>query len=176
MLLDDIALPLKDAAEARAFREAFPALPAEALRALWEDRFLEALALEWFAMRQGLLEAKGEAFAGQAYRVNLRSGLSDTLAFSGFMCKGQSTYSASAEKKNKAFLSALSTQIEAYPSNQEAFLLLRRRLGGRADIDLRSQSAALASVMTSEHLTRNRAAVLEQAFPSVPARSPVPRL
>lgn len=101
MLLDDIALPLKDAAEARAFREAFPAPPAEALRALWEDRFLEALALEWFAMRQGLLEAKGEAFAGQAYQVNLRSGLSDTLAFSGFMLRGSQRIRPVPRKRTK---------------------------------------------------------------------------
>jgi hypothetical protein len=169
-----IALTTPD--DAKGFLEAYPSAPEGPERAVWEDRLIEALALEWFRIRQGLIEEKGAEFASQAYQINLRSGTGESLGFAGFMTKGSSTYSASAEKKNKGFMSALSDQIKAVPLVSEGLWILRQRHGGRVDVDLRSQQATWSSLVTPEHEARNRAAKLDQALGSAPTRLPGPRL
>lgn len=167
---------LSSPTEAKAFLEGFPVAPAGPEKVLWEDRLVETLALEWFRIRQGLIEEKGIEFASQAYQINLRSGTGESLGFAGFMTKGSSTYSASAEKKSKRFMSALSDQIKAVPLVSEGLWILRQRHGGRVDVDLRSQQATWSSLVTPEHEARNRAAKLDQALGSAPTRLPGPRL
>ena len=159
-------IALTTPADAKGFWEAYPSAPEGPERAVWEDRLIEALALEWFRIRHDLLEEKGPEFATQCYQLNLRSGMS----------KGASTYSASAEKKSKVFMSALSDQIKAVPLVSEGLWILRQRHGGRVDVDLRSQQATWSSLVTPEHEARNRAAKLDQALGSAPTRLPGPRL
>lgn len=114
MLIDDLALPLKDAAEVRAFREAFPAPPAEGVRALWEDRFLEALALEWFALRQGLLEAKGEALVLAKLTQVLRPIRPD------LGCNQPSTSTRSTRPPTSAQAASTSSLTPGWPGNTGA--------------------------------------------------------
>ena len=164
-------IALTTPAGAKAFWEAFPSAPEGPERAGWEDRLIEALALEWFRIRQDLLEERGPAFATECYQLNLRSGMRDSLSFAGFMCKGSPT-SASARKKSKAFMSALSDRLEAVPWVEEVLWILREHHGGRVDVDLRSQQATWSSLVSPAHEARNRGARLEQACASA---SPSPR-
>lgn len=157
-------LALTTPADAKGFWEAYPSAPEGPERAVWEDRLIEALTLEWFRIRQDLLEERGPAFATECYQLNLRSGMRESLSFAGFMCKGSPT-SASARKKS-------SDQIKAVPLVSEGLWILRQRHGGRVDVDLRSQQATWSSLVSPAHEARNRAARLEQSYAST---SPSPR-
>lgn len=52
-------LALTTPADAKGFWEAYPSAPEGPERAVWEDRLIEALTLEWFRTRQDLLEERG---------------------------------------------------------------------------------------------------------------------
>ena len=162
-----------DADEARGFLERFPSAEAleEADRTCWEDRLIEALALEWVSRRERLLDKTYGIFFERQYCSVMLANDADApgLSFSGFGSRYQKM-SARQEKQCKKFGAELSDALKASPFTPQALVVLKKR-GVGSQVSLESMDACLRSLMTPEHAVRLKALKLEASWSTPQASS-----